>query len=174
MKLSAPLTAVAQARADEVSAGRGGQQPATEEDMRRAAKVDTKRASSRKWRRWRTAIVETVVAAWQEEGGRDRSRARLAPNTVDVGLARRAIQRRAALRLLFAFSWNDFFREKTGPLADLERVRREMLERVNRERAARTPSPMRRHPRLTRRRRAMPATCSSAATTATTRPKAKP
>ena len=39
LKLSAPLTAVAQARADEVAAGRGSKQPATEEDLRRAGKA---------------------------------------------------------------------------------------------------------------------------------------
>jgi uncharacterized protein YkwD len=50
--------------------------------------------------------------------------------------------------LLFALSWKDFFHEKTSGFADLERVRREMLARVNRERAAHGLAPLHRHPRL--------------------------
>jgi uncharacterized protein YkwD len=50
--------------------------------------------------------------------------------------------------VLFGLSWDDFFREKTAPFADLERVRREMLARVNRERAAHGLAPLRRQPRL--------------------------
>ena len=50
--------------------------------------------------------------------------------------------------LLLALSWEDYFHEQTGLLKDLEHVREQMLARVNRERASRGLTPLRRHPSL--------------------------
>jgi uncharacterized protein YkwD len=147
VKLSAPLSAVAQARADEVSAGRGGKQPAAEEDMRRAAKAGYDARFISEVEAQADGDVETVVAAWQEEGGAT-ARELVGADYREVGLGVARYNDVPLYVFLFALSWDDFFREKTGALADLERVRREMLERVNRERAARHLPPMRRHPRL--------------------------
>ena len=147
MKLSAPLSAVAQARADEDSAGRAGRKTATEEDMRRATKAGYEARFISEVEAQADGDVESVVAAWREEGGAT-ARELTGPDYREVGLG---VARRNDVPLyvfLFALSWDDFFREKTGALSDLERVRREMLERVNLERSARRLPPLRRNPRL--------------------------
>jgi uncharacterized protein YkwD len=115
--------------------------------MRRAAKAGYEARLISEVEALADGDVETVVAAWQEEGGAT-ARELVGADYRDVGLGVARFNDVPLYVFLFAFSWNDFFREKTGPLADLERVRREMLERVNRERAARHLPPMRRHPRL--------------------------
>jgi uncharacterized protein YkwD len=146
LRLSAPLTAVAQARADEVSAGRRGK-PAAEEDLRRVAKAGYEARFISEVEAQADGDVETVIATWQEEGGAT-ARELIGADYREVGLG---VARRDDVPLyvfLFAISWDDFFREKTGALSDLERVRREMLDRVNLERAARRLPPLRRHPRL--------------------------
>ncbi len=146
VRLSAPLSTVAQLRAEEVSAGRGSQEPAAE-DIRRAAKAGYEARLLSEVEAQADGDVETVVAGWREEGG-GTAKELLGADYREVGLG---VGRRDDVPLyvfLFAFSWDDFFREKTGLLADLERVRREMLERVNSERAARHLPPLRRHPRL--------------------------
>src|SRR5262249_50238880 len=50
--------------------------------------------------------------------------------------------------LLFGLSWEDFFKERTTALSNLERMREEMHARVNSERIAHKLAPLRRHPRL--------------------------
>jgi len=49
---------------------------------------------------------------------------------------------------LFAASWVDFLKDKRAEFSDLARVRRELLERVNRERALRRLPLLRPNPRL--------------------------
>jgi uncharacterized protein YkwD len=148
VKLSALLSSVAQARADEDSAGRQGKDPAVaQEDMHRVAKAGYEARFISEVEAQADGDVETVVAAWQEEGG-ETARELVGADYREVGLG---VARRNDVPLyvfLLALSWDDFFREKTGALSDLERMRREMLERVNLERAARSLPPLRRHPRL--------------------------
>jgi uncharacterized protein YkwD len=147
VKLSAKLSGVAQARAEEVSAGRAGDEAATQEDLRRAAKAGYEARLLSEVEAQADGDVETVLAAWREEGGTT-ARELVGADYREVGLG---VARREDVPLyvfLFALSWDDFFREKTALLSDLERVRREMLDRVNLERAARRLPPLRRHPRL--------------------------
>jgi uncharacterized protein YkwD len=49
---------------------------------------------------------------------------------------------------LFAASWADFLRDKRAEFSDLSRVRRELLERINRERTERRLAPLRPDSRL--------------------------
>jgi uncharacterized protein YkwD len=147
VRLSAPLSAVAQARADEVSAGRGGRGPASEEEMRRAAREGYEARFISEVEAQADGDVETVVADWQEKGGAA-GRELVGANHREVGVGVARSHDVPLYVFLFALSWDDFFREKTGALSDLERVRREMLERVNLERASRGLPPLRRHPRL--------------------------
>ena len=49
---------------------------------------------------------------------------------------------------LFAASWEDFLRDKRAEFSDLSRVRRELLQRINRERTERHLSLLRPDPRL--------------------------
>jgi uncharacterized protein YkwD len=147
LKLSAPLSAVAQARADEASAGRAGEETAPEEDMRRASKAGYAARFISEVEAQADGDVETVVAGWREEGGAT-ARELTGSDYREVGLGVARIHDVPLYVFLFAISWDDFFREKTSALSDLERVRREMLERVNFERAARRLPPLRRNPRL--------------------------
>jgi len=148
VKLSALLSSVAQARADEDSGGRGGKNPAAaQEDMHSVAKAGYEARFISEVEAQADGDVETVVAAWQEEGGAT-ARELVGADYREVGLG---VARRNDVPLyvfLLALSWDDFFREKTGALSNLESIRREMLERVNLERAARSLPPLRRHPRL--------------------------
>jgi uncharacterized protein YkwD len=147
VKLSTPLSAVAQARADEDSTGRPGRETATKEDLHRAAEAGYEARFISEVEAQADGDVESVVAGWREEGGATAGEL-TGPDYREVGLG---VARRNDVPLyvfLFALSWDDFFREKTGILSDLERVRREMLERVNLERSARRLRPLRRNPRL--------------------------
>jgi uncharacterized protein YkwD len=147
VRLSVPLTAVAQARADEVSAGRGSSQPAAQEDLRRVAKAGYEARFISEVQAQADGDVETVIATWQEEGGAT-ARELAGADYREVGLGVGRHEDVPLYVFLFAISWDDFFRERTGALSDLERVRREMLDRVNLERSARRLPPLRRHPRL--------------------------
>ncbi len=145
VKLSALLSSVAQARANEDSAGRAGKEHgAAQEDMHRAAKAGYEARFISEVEAQADGDVEAVVAAWQEEGGAT-ARELVGADYREVGLG---VARRDDVPLyvfLLALSWDDFFREKTGALSSLENMRREMLERVNSERAARHLPPLRRH-----------------------------
>jgi len=146
VKLSAPLCAVAQARADEDSGGRKNP-AAAQEDMHRVAKAGYEARFISEVEAQADGDVEMVVATWQEEGGAT-ARELVGADYREVGLG---VARRNDVPLyvfLLALSWDDFFREKTGALSDLERMRREMLDRVNLERASRSLPPLRRHPLL--------------------------
>ena len=147
VKLSAPLSAIAQARADEDSVGRAGRETATQEDLRRTAKAGYEARFISEVEAQADGDVESVVAAWREELGTT-ARELTGPDYREVGLGVARIHDVPLYVFLFALSWDDFFREKTGALSDLERVRREMLERVNLERSARRLPALRRNPRL--------------------------
>jgi len=146
LRLSPALSAVAQGRAEEIAAGREIAAP-TEEDSRRLAKTG-----------WETRIVaevearadggvEDVVEMWRAGKG-------AAAGDI-VGAQYREIGIGVSFNtdvplyvVLLGLSWGDFFLERTGALSNPERVRTQMLARVNRERVARKLAPLRRHPRL--------------------------
>lgn len=146
VRLSATLSAVAQKRAEEISAGRSGKD-AAQEDMRRAANAGYTARFISEVEAQADGDVESVVNAWQEEGS-ETARELLGADYREVGVGVGRSEDVPVYVFLFALSWEDFFREKTAALSDLDRVRQEMLERVNRERAAVRLPPFRRHPRL--------------------------
>jgi uncharacterized protein YkwD len=147
LKLSAPLISLAQARARDIAAGGRGLEAAAEEDSRRLAKAGYETRIVSEVEAQADGSVEEVVAAWREEsGGTARELVMPEYRELGVGVARKDDV--PLYVLLFALSWEDFFRERTGALSDLERVRREMLVRVNRERTRRGLAPLRRQPLL--------------------------
>ena len=91
--------------------------------------------------------IESVVAEWRRENGVP-ARELVGEDYREIGVGVSFKKEMPLYVLLLALSWEDFFREKTTGFADLERVRREMLARVNRERATHGLAPLRRHPRL--------------------------
>lgn len=146
LRLSASLTSVAQKRADEMAAGDDKEVSAAREDARRATEAGYEPRLVSEITARADGDIPSVVSAWREAEG--------LPARELVGADYREIGVGVSLGgtplyvVLFGLSWEDFFREKTAPLADLERMRRDMLARVNRERASRGLAPLRRHPGL--------------------------
>ena len=146
LRLSGPLSSVAQKRAGEVAAGGDMQGSAAREDARRATEAGYEPRVVSEIAARADGDVASVVSGWRESGG--------APARDLIGADYREIGVGVSLEgtplyvVLFGLSWEDFFREKTAPFADLERMRREMLARVNRERVSRDLAPLRRQPRL--------------------------
>ncbi len=147
LKLSPALTSLAQARAREIAAGGRGPEAAAEEDSRRLSKAGYETRIVSEVEAQADGSVEEVVAAWREERG-GTARELIAPDYREVGVGVASKDDMPLYVLLLALSWEDFFRERTAALSDLERVRREMLARVNRERTRRGLAPLRRQPLL--------------------------
>jgi uncharacterized protein YkwD len=146
LRLSRLLSSVAQGRADEIAA---------DHDVHAAAREDSRRATEAGYEaRLISEIaatadgdVEDVVSEWRREASAS-ARELVGANYREIGVGVSFKKEVPLYVLLFALSWEDFFHQKTAGFADLERVRREMLARVNRERAGHGLAPLRRHPRL--------------------------
>jgi uncharacterized protein YkwD len=146
LRLSLALSLVAQKRADEIAAGSDTQGSAAREDARRATEAGYEPRVVSEIAARADGDVASVVAAWREaEGLPARELVGADYREIGVGVS---LGETPLYVVLFGLAWEDFFREKTAPFADLERMRRDMLARVNRERTGRGLAPLRRHPRL--------------------------
>jgi len=137
------LTSVAQARAEEI-ASEGSENGASEKEI-----VERLKEAG-----YRPRVASEVVLESEGEADpgswRDSPQDLLSEEYRDVGIG---VVEEEGFRLtvfLFALSWKDFFEKESADLGDLERVRREMLERVNRERRAKRLPPLRESRDLTR------------------------
>jgi uncharacterized protein YkwD len=146
LRLSRPLSSVAQGRADEIAAGRDVH-AAAQEDSRRATKAGYEPRFISEIEARADGDIESVVSEWRREDGVS-ARELVGADYREIGVGVSLKRETPLYVLLLALSWEDFFREKTAGFADLERVRRQMLARVNRERAGHGLAPLRRHPRL--------------------------
>lgn len=146
LRLSGPLSSVAQKRAGEIAAGGEMQGSAAREDARRATEAGYEPRVVSEIAARADGDVASVVSGWREsEGATSQDLIGADYREVGVGVS---LEGTPLYVVLFGLSWEDFFREKTAPFADLERMRREMLARVNRERTSRGLAPLRRQPRL--------------------------
>lgn len=146
LRLSGPLSSVAQKRAGEIAAGGDMQGSAAREDAHRATEAGYEPRVVSEVAARADGDVASVVSGWREsEGAPARDLVGADYREVGVGVS---LEGTPLYVVLFGLSWEDFFREKTAPFADLERMRREMLARVNRERTSRGLAPLRRQPRL--------------------------
>jgi uncharacterized protein YkwD len=146
IRLSPALSSVAQGRADEIAAGRD-LHAAAQEDSRRATEAGYEPRLVSEIAATADGDVAAVLSEWRREDGVS-AREIVGADYREIGVGVSLKKETPLYVLLLALSWEDFFREKTAGFADLERVRREMLARVNRERAAHGLAPLRRHPRL--------------------------
>ena len=147
LKLSAALCEVAQGRADEIAAGRDIAGPAGEEDSRRATKLGHEPRVISEVTAEADGDVEAVVGQWRQNGGVPA--AEIAGGDYrEMGLGVSFSKEVPLYVLVLSLSWEDYFREHTDALKDLDRMRGEMLALVNRERTSRGVAPLRRHPRL--------------------------
>jgi uncharacterized protein YkwD len=125
LRLSRPLSTIAQGRADEMASGR---------DVHAAAREDSRRATEAGYEpRLVSEIaaradgdIDAVVSQWRREDGVS-ARELIGEDYREVGVGVSFKTETPVYVLVFALSWDDFFREKTSGLADLERMRREML-----------------------------------------------
>jgi uncharacterized protein YkwD len=146
LRLSGPLSSVAQRRAGEIAAGDDRPGSAAREDALRATEAGYEPRVVSEVAARAEGDVASVVSGWREsEGAPARDLVGAEYREVGVGVS---LEGTPLYVVLFGLSWEDFFREKTAPFADLERMRREMLARVNRERVSRGLAPLRRQPRL--------------------------
>jgi uncharacterized protein YkwD len=146
LRLSRPLSSIAQGRANEIAADRDVH-AAAQEDSRRATEAGYEPRLVSEIAARANGDIESIVTEWRREDGVS-ARELVGADYREIGVGVSFKTETPVYVLLFALSWEDFFREKTAGFADLERVRREMLARVNRERAAHGLAPLRRHPRL--------------------------
>lgn len=146
LRLSGPLSSVAQKRAGEIAAGGEMQGSAAREDARRATEAGYEPRVVSEIAARADGDVASVVSGWRESEG-PTSQDLIGADYREVGVGV-SLEGTPLYVVLFGLSWEDFFREKTAPFADLERMRREMLARVNRERTSRGLAPLRRQPRL--------------------------
>ncbi len=146
IRLSPALSSVAQGRADEIAAGRN-LHAAAQEDSRRATEAGYEPRLVSEIAATADGDVAAVLSEWRREDGVS-AREIVGADYREIGVGVSLKKETPLYVLLLALSWDDFFREKTAGFADLERVRRQMLARVNRERAGHGLAPLRRHPRL--------------------------
>lgn len=147
LKLSAVLSEVAQGRAAEIAGGREIPGPPGDEDSRRATKLGHEPRVLSEVTAQADGDVASVVAAWRESGGVSAAEI-LGGDYREMGVGVSFEGEVPLYVVLLSLSWEDFFRERTEALKDLERMREDMLARVNRERTSRGLARLRRHPRL--------------------------
>jgi len=147
LRLSAALSALAQEQAARAAAGHPASHKPAEEDanLLRKQGYETRFLSEVEARA--EGSVDEVVRAWlADTGGTALDLTRPDPREIGIGVS---FESETPLYvLIFALSWEDFFRERTAALSNLEPMRAAMLARVNRERTERGLAPLRRHPRL--------------------------
>ena len=146
LRLSPALSAVAQERAAEIARGKSIEVPA-EEDATRLKKAGYESRLVSEVEARTDGDVEAVVAAWRDAQGLP-ARELVGKDYREIGIGVSLDTEVPLYVLLFGLSWEDFFKERTGALTNLEKVRDDMLVRVNKERVARKLAPLRRHPRL--------------------------
>ena len=147
LRLSPVLSDAAQGLAEQEAAGHDIGGSSTAEGARHAGKAgyETRRISEVMAEA--DGDVAGVVAGWKDSG--DVSAAEIvASDYREMGLGVAIRNDRPLYVLLLGLSWEDYFREQTGPLKNLEGMRERMLARVNRERTSLGLAPLRRHPRL--------------------------
>ena len=145
LRLSVPLATLAQERAGEISRGKPTG-VAAEDDARRLTDAGYESRLVSEVEAHSEGDVESVVASWR--GAKDAPRDLLSRDYRDIGIGVSLDTEVPLYLLVFGLSWDDFFRERTAALSPLEKMRNEMLARVNKERLAHKLAPLRRHPRL--------------------------
>lgn len=152
LRLVPLLSQVAMERAREVASHGGleGEEPLTAEDLlERLARAGYRAQSATEVMAQATGPPETVLAVWKWESP-ETFEPLLDRDFRDLGIAMDWPGEVPLYVLVVALSKEDFFREKTAALVDLEEVRWQMLELVNTRRREAGLAPLRLHPLLHR------------------------
>jgi uncharacterized protein YkwD len=151
LRRSPALDRAAQQHVDEVAARgslRGGRQP--EEAMERHL-----RAAGYDARQWAenlmsgTAAPARLVEVWRQDDTDGTFRRLLEPVYTDLGIGIGRLDGAPLFSILFAVPQGEAFARETAGLRDLERVRAEVLTRINEERRRAGLQPLTLEPRLT-------------------------
>jgi uncharacterized protein YkwD len=148
LHLSEVLSRVAQTRAEELArADRNPQQASVAEVSRPAAQAGYDARFLSEVFLWSEGDIDTVLSeAASGDGPLAQEIARAELQDLGVGIARR--EEVPFYVLLFGLNWQDRLSAKRLEFGDLSRVRRELRERINRERASRRLPPLRPAPSL--------------------------
>jgi uncharacterized protein YkwD len=149
LHLSAPLSSVAQARAEELGrqgdlhAGRGSEER-LDQDLKRAGYpaerwLESEISSS--------SSLPEVADYWRRHSG-DTYRQVLSRDFREAGIGVASLHGQPLYTLLFAVSEHDYYAERTAGLTDLAAVRQSVLDKVNAERAKAHVRPLLLEPRL--------------------------
>jgi uncharacterized protein YkwD len=148
LRLSDVLSRVAQTRAEELArADRNPREASVAEIARSAAKAGYDARFLSEVFLWSEGEIDTVLSeAASGDGPLAREAAREELRDLGVGIARR--EEIPFYVLLFGLNWQDRLAAKRLEFGDLSRMRRELRERINRERASRRLPPLRPAPSL--------------------------
>jgi uncharacterized protein YkwD len=150
LQLSAPLSAAAQARAEELGrkgdldGGQGGEKR-LDQEMKRAGYQA---------QRWIESDISSdsslpeVADYWRRQSGAT-YRQVLGRDFRDLGIGVASLHGQPLYTLLFAVPERDYYTERTAGLEDVEAVRRAVLDQVNAERGKARVRPLLLEPRLT-------------------------
>ncbi len=148
LRLSPPLCAMAQERAEEiVREGDVEFDPLSERELfERAREAGYQMSFLSELVIQADGDIASVVSSWTK-GAREAS---LREEIRDLGVGYGLLEDAPLYVLLFGLSAAEFFADKTAGLADREQLRAEMFERVNRERKNARLPPLRQNPHLER------------------------
>jgi len=147
LRLSTVLSAAAQGLAEEAAAGHDAGGSPAEEGARLAGKSGYEARIISEVTAEADGDVASVIAAWKDGGGTPADEI-VGRDYREMGLGVAIRNDRPLYVLLLGLSWEDYFHEHTDLLKNLERMREQMLARVNRERTSRGITPLRRQPNL--------------------------
>jgi uncharacterized protein YkwD len=149
LSLSPALSRVAQARAEELArSGRNPRQPPLPEAEAAAKKEGYEpRLLGEVFIAAEGSLDAVLDESLRGESALTQEISRVPYTDLGIGVAQHGDEPPHYV-FLFAASWADFLKEKRAELSDLSRVRRELLERINRERTQRHLAPLRADPRL--------------------------
>lgn len=152
LRLSTALCHVAQSRAEEILKKASAPEPASaDRDIQLALKAGYEARLLSEIVRPTAEDVASVIGSSSDPSNPMREELRHAEiRDLGVGVGMAGAESVPVYVFLFSLSWEDFFREKSAELSDTGRVRRGLLERLNRERARRGLPALRPDARLDR------------------------
>jgi uncharacterized protein YkwD len=151
LALSEALSRVAQARAEEIAARGDAELPSTGggEILRRATRAGYEVKFASEVVLQADGDIDEVVSSWRAGGGAVEENV-LRPDDAHLGVGVAMLDEVPLYVFVFGISWQEYTSRKQVEFSDLGRMRRQMLERVNAERANRRLAPLRANATLDR------------------------
>lgn len=149
LKLTPLLSRVAQERAERIGrAGAADPEKSAPEDSAAASKLGYEARYLAEVVVQAEGDVDMVLEGAREDPALFEEADKQAFHDLGVGVAQAGADETPVYVFVFAVSWPDYFADKTAELSDLDRVRAQLLARVNAERAKAGLAPVRADPLL--------------------------